>query len=299
MLAYWLEHTDWEFVCVCSWRHHGNPLRLPTDKRVTVVTHDLKGPLPDLGEFDFIAHLASDSHVDRSLAEPVAFVENNVSITLNMLEYARQHPPKLFLLFSSDEVYGAHEHDEWDLLLPSNPYAASKAAQECIVIGYNNSFKIPTVITTSNNAIGLNQDPEKFVPKIVDLIWRNETVVIHTAGGKPGRRCYNPVSNIADALLFIFEHPQPSSDRPTRFNLPGGEELDNLEMAQRIADLMGKPLHYELVDAETVRPGYDTHYPKTVGRLSELGWVPSFTLDDELARIVNHHCGNESPREGL
>lgn len=293
-LEYLLKHTDWDFTAICSWRHKGNPLNITPDKRVTVVTHDLCGPIPELGDFDYIFNLASESHVDRSIADPVNFIENNVSSTLQVLEYARKHQPKVFIQFSTDEVFGAMEHKEWDILLPSNPYAASKAAQEMIAIAYWKTYGVPVVITNSNNIVGKNQDAEKFVPKLVNLISEGKTVQIHTHNGKPGSRHYNPVENVADALLFITTSlgatmytPAPHvASHPDRYSLPGGEELDNLQMAHLIAHKLGiKDLSYELIDAETVRRGYDQFYPKTDGKLTELGWKPPYTLEEGLAWI--------------
>lgn len=296
VLDFLLEHTDWEFVCVCSWRHQGSPLNIKPGPRVEVVTHDLAGPLPELGAFAYILNIGSESHVDRSIAHPVEFVENNVSLALNMLEYARRRSPglKVFVQFSTDEVFGAHEHAEWDILLPSNPYAASKAAQEMIAIAYWSTYKVPVVISNSNNIVGKNQNVEKFVPKLIDLIGRGESVAIHCHDGRPGKRFYNPVQNVADALLFILKLRPVGTDRPPRFNLPGGEEVDNLEMAQRIAGLLDKPLEYHIVEAESVRPGYDKFYPKTEGALSDLGWKPPYDLTQELERIVEHYVGGST-----
>lgn len=295
VLDYFLKHTDWKFSCLCSWRHKGNALRLApflkeNSDRITVITHDLTGPLPDLGDFDYILNLASESHVDRSIAHPVAFIENNVSSTLHMLEYARQHKPKVFLQFSTDEVYGAMEHDEWDVLIPSNPYSASKAAQEMIAIAYWKTYQVPVVITNSNNIVGRSQDREKFVPKLIGLISSGQVVTIHTSNGRPGKRFYNPVENIADALLFILQrtpalYDAAENNRPDRYNMTGGTELDNLEMAQLVAKLLDKPLKYELVDAESVRPGYDQFYAKTEGALSDNGWVPPLNLEEGLSWI--------------
>ncbi|HSX53112.1 MAG TPA: GDP-mannose 4,6-dehydratase [Patescibacteria group bacterium] len=285
VLEFLLEHTDWDFTCICSWRHKGNPLNVKPDPRVHIVTHDLTGVIPDLGNFDYILNLASESHVDRSISEPVHFVENNVSSTLQVLEYARKHKPKVFIQFSTDEVYGATNHAEWDVLLPSNPYSASKAAQEMIAIAYWKTYGLPIVITNSNNIVGRNQDPEKFVPKIVRLIRDGKQVIIHTSKGKPGTRYYNPVENVADALLFIINNypfKKLQKDRPTRFNLPGGEELNNLEMAKLIAQQLKKPLKYKLVDVASIRPGYDEFYPKTAGEITKLGWKPPLTLQKSL-----------------
>lgn len=285
VLKYFLKHTDWEFTSLSSWRHKGSPFSITPDPRVRVITHDLVGPIPELGDFDYIVNMASESHVDRSIADPLNFIENNVSSTLQVLEYARKHIPKTLIQFSTDEVYGANNHEEWDVLLPSNPYAASKAAQEMIAIAYWKTYKLPIVITNSNNIIGPNQDPEKFVPKIIELIEGGKEVTIHTADGKPGRRHWNPVDNVSDALLYIlkmdYKKIEPT-DRPPRFSIPGGEELDNLEMAQLIAKLVGKKLRYKLVDAESIRPGYDEFYAETDGALTTLGYKPPLTLEQGL-----------------
>lgn len=297
VLQYLLNNTGWEFTAICSWRHHGNPLNVPISNRVEVITHDLVGPIPEIGSFDYFLHLASESHVDRSQADPVNFIENNISSTLQMLEYAREHCGDKFIMFSTDEVYGAHDHEEWDILRPSNPYAASKGAQELIAMAYKQTFDVPVIITNSNNVVGRNQNPEKFIPKLIGLINDDKTVDIHTVKGKPGRRHYNPVENIGSALKFILDHnywpemPKFSkallgiSEPPQivpRYSLYGGEEYNNLEVAQMVADALGKKLKHRMVEASTIRPGYDSYYPEVEGYLSVLGWKPKFKLEDTL-----------------
>lgn len=285
VLQYLLNNTKWEFTLISSFRHHGNPLNVPLSNRVNVVTMDLRGIIPDIGEFDYILNLASESHVDRSIVDPVGFIENNISSTLQVLEYARKHVPTRFIHFSTDEVYGANEHNDWDVLLPTNPYSASKAAQEMIVQGYYHTYKLPLIITNSNNVIGKNQHPEKFVPKIIDLIKNDKTVTLHIANGKYGRRYYNPVENVADALKFILKAPYYRNALLPRYSLLGGEVLDNFEMAQKVAKILGKELKYKEVEATKVRPGYDAFYEQGEDTLLVMGWKPPYTLDEGLQWI--------------
>lgn len=293
VLTYLLENTEWEFICISSWRHKGHPFNMPKSPRIQNVTLDLVGPIPDMGKFDYILHLASESHVDRSLKCPVEFIENNVSSTLQVLEYARRFPPQRLILFGTDEVFGAKEHEEWDVLLPSNPYSASKAAQEMIGIAYWSSYGVPVILTNSNNIVGPNQNKEKFLAKLIDLISRDQKVQIHVSNGQPGKRYYNPVQNVANALLFILEHELVASDRPPRFNLPGGEELNNLELAQLVAESLGKRLLYDLVDVASIRPGYDEFYARTDGALQVMGWKPIISLRDALPDIIRSYTENQ------
>lgn len=287
VLDYMLENTDFEFICACSWRHKGNPLRLQKhvgDKRVDVLTHDLTGVMPDLGHFDYILNLASESHVDRSISDPVPFVENNISLMLQVLEYARKYPPKLLIQFSTDEVFG-HTEEVSDVLWPSNPYSASKASQELIVSAYRKTYGIQAVVTNSNNIIGEGQDPEKYVAKLAEQIRNGEKVTVHAQNGELGRRRYNPVDNVSAGLMFLIDNykPVPQNERTPRFGLTGGRELDNLEMAKLVAKVMDKPLDYEVIDVATVRPGYDQRYPNVNTVLEDMGFIPPLTLEEGLA----------------
>lgn len=266
VLAGLIERDD-RVTCLASFRHRGHPKRIAALLRPTalvdVVTCDLAGPIPDLGPFDLILNLASDSHVDRSITDPVATIENNVSSTLSMVEYARRHPPHTFVQFSTDEVYGdaRDEIDPFDTpLCPSNPYAASKAAQEMIVTAYRRTYGVPAVITNSSNVVGSGQDPEKFVPLVLDAIRRGRPVLIHTVDGVIGRRFWNPVENVVRALDSITKRAWPDGGPPPRFLLPGGEEHSNLDVAGMVADALGVPLDYRLVPVEGIRPGYDHRY---------------------------------------
>lgn len=306
VLQYLLEHTDWEFTCIASWRHKGSPLRITPNPRVTIVTHDLTGHMPAVGSFDYIINAASESSVDRSISDPVSVIENNVSSTLQVLEYARRVPPRVFIQFSTDEVFGTTSHAEEDVLLPSNPYAASKACQEMIAIAYWRTYGVPVVITNSNNIVGTGQDAEKFVPKLIEWIRNDDEVIIHTQNGRPGTRFYNPVGNVAAALLFILGRrprryladvsSEMRANQPDRYILPGGKKLNNLEIARLVAGLLGKELKYKTVDVDSIRPGYDEFYTDTSGRLLELGFIPPVTLEEGLEWVKQYRARGTSHR---
>jgi dTDP-glucose 4,6-dehydratase len=306
-----LEHilatTDWHVVCTDSFRHKGKTDRLrevlesrPQDSaRVDVVTHDLRVPISRqlahrIGLIDYVISMASESHVDRSISEPRDFIENNVSLVLTLLEYAREYPVEKFLHVSTDEVYGpapvGHDHVEGEPHRPSNPYSASKSAQESIVYSYWRTYGLPCAISNTMNIIGERQDPEKFVPLVLQKVLRGEKVQIHaSADGAPGSRYYLHARNQADALLFILSHihfaEYPAHDL-SRFNVVGEMELDNLQMARQIAQFAGRDLNYELTDFHSSRPGHDLRYALDGEKLAEYGWRPPVPLMESLARTV-------------
>lgn len=295
LLRHLLMNTDWEIVCIVSWKHKGTPERIENawngqDKdRVSIIRHDLEAPLTDqtkkrLGKIDYILNIASNSHVDRSITEPVQFVIGNVELVITMLELARELKPELFLQFSTDEVYGPApegvDYPEWSTIIPSNPYSASKAAQEAIAISYWRTYDVPLVITNTMNLVGQTQDPEKYPAQLIRKIWNGEKVIVHGREGDIGSRYYIHARNAADAILFIVKNLPPKHYqedvvmRPDRYNVVGETELDNLEFAEMTARLMGKKLDYELMDFHRGRPGHDRRYALSGDKLRNLGWQP-------------------------
>lgn len=307
-----LEHllvtTDWEIVCTDSFRHKGKTDRLREvldnriDRaRVRVLTHDLRAPIsPQLahaiGPIDYLISMASESHVDRSITDPRDFFENNVQLVLTLLEYAREYGVEKFLHVSTDEVYGpapqGHRHKEGEPHRPSNPYSASKSAQEAACYAYWRTYGLPIAISNTMNIIGERQDPEKFVPLVLQKVAKGETVQIHASrDGKPGSRFYLHARNQADALRFILEqtdfhqHGRLIPDI-SRFNVVGEREVDNLEMAAMIAHYADKPCMYELVDFHSSRPGHDSRYALDGELMQELGWKPPVPFEESLERTV-------------
>lgn len=306
-LRHLLQNTDWHIVCLVSFRHHGLPERVRASveedqwNRVTVTYHDLTAPIADttaelIGDIDHVINYAAESHVDRSITHPVPFIRNNVDAVLNILEWARVAKPKTFVQISTDEVYGPapdnYAHHEWDAILPSNPYSASKAAQEAIAAAYWRTYDVPVVITNCMNLIGEMQDPEKFIPMAIKRVLAGETVTVHASpDGRIGSRFYLHARNLADAVLFLINRGQVSTyaggaDRPDKWHIVGEREVDNLEMAQAIAALLGKELKYELVDFHSSRPGHDLRYALDGAKLADAGWTPPVPLDESLKRLI-------------
>lgn len=307
LLEHILVNTDWDVIGVSSWQHKGEPTKISDSvhyqkhkDRVEIITHDITAPFTEtlinrIGHVDYIFNLASESHVDRSITDPEPFIKNNIGLAVNMLELARKIKPSLFLQFSTDEVYGAApegvDFKEWDTILPSNPYAASKAAQEAIAISYWRTYGVPVVITNCMNIFGERQDKEKYVAKTIHAINNGETLTIHGSIGDIGSRYYLHARNISDAVLWIASNISPTlypaSDRPDRFHIAGEREIDNLSLAQMIASMMGKELKYELVEFHATRPGHDRRYALDGTKLKEAGWIQPVNLEESLQKTIN------------
>lgn len=290
-LNYLLKNTDWYITAIVSPRNKDYAMYVPTKyaNRGVIIPHDLTDPLPIAETFDYIIQLASIANVEQSIYDPVAVIKDNVAITLNMLEYARQHPPRKFINFSTTGIYNYHsDSDDWGSILPTSPYIGSKVCQESIAISYYRTYDVPVIITNANNVIGKNQDSRNFLPKIIQAVLKGEEVPIYATNGEFGSRLYSSVENVSDALLFILNNVTPTigADRPDRYGLGDGEKLNNLELAQAIAGLLGKPLHYRVVEADSVRPGYDPHYTHLDDKLVKLGWEPKQSLEDGLKEII-------------
>lgn len=301
ILKYLLETTDAEIICPCSWEHKGNPDNIPKNDRVKVITHDLQAQFPEpmveqLKDVDVILNVASDSHVDRSISDPVPFVRNNMNLALTMLELARKIKPKLFLQFSTDEVYGSvpenYKSKEWDPIVPSNPYSASKAAQEALAISYWRTYGVPVIITNTMNVFSSTQDWEKFIPLCVKKILEGEQISVHAYPDKKkaGTRFYIHGDSVAEAIKFIMDNVEPAmypqSELPERINIVGNEEVDNLTLALSIGEILGKEVDYELVDFHSARSGHDLRYALDGEKLANLGWKPSGDFREKLTETV-------------
>jgi len=314
LLRHLMVNTDWEFVCPCSWQHKGTPERLENainglDKsRVTVITHDLTAPFTDvtkkrIGHIDYILNIASNSHVNRSIDNPGEFVIGNTAIAFNLLEYAREIKPEIFLQFSTDEVYGVApegvNHPEWASIVPSNPYSASKACQEAIAISYWRTYNVPLIITNTMNLFGETQDAEKYTAQLIKKIVNDETVTVHGSEGNIGSRFYLHARNGADAVYFILKNLPPKlynegeNMLPDRYNIVGDVEMDNLALAKLVAEMLGKELKYELLDFHKGRPGHDRRYALDGAKLKNLGWQAPMEFKQSLKKSIEWTLNNK------
>jgi dTDP-glucose 4,6-dehydratase len=249
--------------------------------------------------------------VDRSILDPVPFVQNNVNLMLSILEYAREVQPEKFIQISTDEVYGAApegvDYKEWASILPSNPYSASKAAQEALSISYWRTYNVPLILTNTMNMFGERQDPEKYIPMLISRISQGKHVEVHGSSEYIGKRHYLHAKDFSDALLFLLkevdpqlfyfknsrnvrislDHLSPANETyPSRFNVVGQVELDNYQMAEKVAQILGKELSCVLIDFHRARPGHDTRYSLCGDKLDQLGWKHPFSFQKSLEKTI-------------
>lgn len=277
--------------------------------RIKIVYHDLKAEINPfiasyIGNIDIILHLAAGSHVDRSIINPLEFVMDNVVGTCNILNYARTLPSlEKFLYFSTDEVFGPAplgvNYRERDRYNSGNPYSASKAGAEELCVAFENTYRLPIVITHTMNVLGERQHPEKYLPICIRKILNDEVITIHASKDKEkaGSRYYIHAKDVADALFFVLEkNPECPPDfggaTIPKFNIVGSQEINNLYMARLVAEIIGKELKYELVDFHSSRPGHDLRYALNGNLLRNQGWKPGAFIEERIAEIVKWYLEN-------
>jgi len=228
---------------------------------------------------------------------------------LNVLQFSIEVKPRIFLHMSTDEVFGPQDddqmpHDEWAPIKPSNPYSASKAAQEAIAYSYWRAYGVPLIITNTMNLIGPRQNPEKFVPKMIRAIRDGQPLTIHSSpDGNSGTRCWIGIEDFSNAWLWltqkfdlILQSPKYADHltyypdmpaEPHRFNIVG-QRLSNLDVAQLLAEIMGvDDPDIQMANFHTSRPGHDMHYGLDGTKLSHFGWEPPVNLVDRLIETVH------------
>ncbi|KIX17494.1 MULTISPECIES: dTDP-glucose 4,6-dehydratase [Paracoccus] len=252
---------------------------------------------------DAIMHLAAESHVDRSIDGPAAFVETNVIGTFNMLEAARaywtaQGRPDSFRFhhISTDEVFGSlgetGQFTETTPYDPRSPYSASKAGSDHLVRAWAETYGLPVVLTNCSNNYGPYHFPEKLVPVVILKALSGQPIPVYGDGGNIRDWLY--VEDHADALLLVLEKGQLNRS----YNIGGENEATNIDLVRTICAHMdelhptGAP-HADLITFVTDRPGHDRRYAIDPTRIrTELGWRPSVTVEEGLRRTVEWYLAN-------
>jgi dTDP-glucose 4,6-dehydratase len=250
-------------------------------------------------QFDGVIHFAAESHVDRSILGPDAFVETNVNGTFQLLEASRINwenngrPENFrFLHISTDEVYGSldaggyfTEESPYD---PSSPYSASKAASDHLVRAYFRTYGMPAIITNCSNNYGPYQFPEKLIPLMILNILDEKELPVY--GDGKNVRDWLFVTDHCEALISVFEKGAPGET----YNIGGNAERKNIEIVNRLCDLLdarlyrsGKKASHRLIRFVTDRPGHDRRYAIDASKIkAELGWQPKHKFEDALEYTV-------------
>jgi dTDP-glucose 4,6-dehydratase len=240
-------------------------------------------------QIDTIVNFAAETHVDRSIIDPDAFIRTDVYGTYVLLEAARQLGLKRYHQISTDEVYGHIEGDhrslETDPIAPRSPYAASKASGDLMTMAYFVTYGLPVTITRGANNIGPYQYPEKVVPLFVTNAL--EDVPLPVYGDGKQRRDYQHVLDHCEGIDVVLQRGQPGEI----YNIGTGAEMENLTMVEILLDELGKPP--SLIRHVEDRPGHDRRYCLNVDKVQALGWRPRHTHEQALRETARWYMANE------
>jgi dTDP-glucose 4,6-dehydratase len=245
-----------------------------------------------LVDCDYVINTAAETHVDNSIMSSDVFLKSNINGVHHLLTLIQQKSRfnmPILLHFSTDEVYGDIEegfHTEQDLLKPSNPYSATKAAADMLVLAWARTFNIPYVIVRPTNNYGIGQYVEKLIPKSVKYLSIDRKIDLHQQGTPV--RTWLHVSDTAEAVMTIIK----SGVQNDIFNISGNYEDTNLTVVKKILWNYDGITDVESHTAELIRPGQDVRYAIDDSKLKALGWEPKANFDNELEKIVHYYKNN-------
>jgi len=304
------KYPDYQIFNLDSLTYAGNLANL-TDIENQPNYHFLKADILDMDainalfekhDFDVVLHLAAESHVDRSITNPLDFIHTNILGTVNLLNAARkfwQRPfeDKLFFHISTDEVYGSLGQEglftETTAYDPRSPYSASKASSDHFVRAYHHTYGLPIVISNCSNNYGPNQFPEKLIPLFINNIIHMKPLPVYGKG-----------ENVRD-WLYVEDHAQAidlimhQGKNGETYNIGGHNEWKNIDLIHLLCKIMGKKLGREQGISESLityvkdRAGHDLRYAIDASKLqSELGWKPSLQFEEGLSKTVDWYLNN-------
>lgn len=290
------EHPDTPIVNLDALTYAGNPESLrdvAKNPNYTFVQGDICDPAAVAAVFshhpiETVVHFAAESHVDRSIADGAAFVRTNVLGTFTLLDYALKHGVRRFIHVSTDEVYGSTREGsfvETDNLNPSSPYSASKAGSDLLARSFFITHGLPVIVTRCTNNYGPYQFPEKLIPLFATNLLEGKKVPVYGTGRNVRDWLY--VLDHCRAIDFILQYGEPGEV----YNIGGGAEKTNLEITEKILELLGKD--ESMIEYVPDWKGHDFRYSLDFGKLRALGWEPAYSFDDALAATVAWYAEND------
>ncbi len=239
-------------------------------------------------KIDTIVHFAAYTHVDRSIYQPIDFIETDIVGTYNLLDLARKSGVEKIILASTDEVYGSTEtisFIENDTLNPSSPYSASKASADLMALAFYKTYNIPITIVRSSNNYGPFQHPEKFIPKMILKAINDKTLPLY-GDGKQIRDWIYVLDNCS-AIDFIIKNGKNGEI----YNIAANNELTNVEVATTLLKTLKKPI--QLIKSVPDRPGHDRRYSINISKIKKMGWHKKFEFQDALLKTINWYKENK------
>ena len=236
-----------------------------------------------------VINAAAETHVDRSILDPGSFATTDVVGTGVLLEEARRAGIKRFVQVSTDEVYGSVESGtstEEDRLVPRSPYSASKAGGDLLSLSFWTTYRFPVMVTRGSNTYGPNQYPEKFIPLFVTNAIDDEPLPLYGDGRQ--RRDWLAVQDHCAGIERVLWDGKPGQI----YNIGGGNERENLDVAEQLLALLGKPK--SLIRFIEDRPGHDRRYAVDSRKVTKIGWEPTVRFDDGLKATVEWYQRNQS-----
>jgi dTDP-glucose 4,6-dehydratase len=291
------QHPDYQILVYDKMTYAGNPdnlLDFKDNPRFNFVKGDIcdataVGEAVTAFKIDTIVNFAAETHVDRSIMDPDAFVRTDVYGTYVLLEAARQFKLERYHQISTDEVYGhihgAHRSLETDPVAPRSPYAASKTSGDLMAIAYYVTYGLPVTITRGANNIGPYQYPEKVIPLFVTNAIDNLPLPVYGDGKQ--RRDYQYVMDHCEGIDVVLQRGQLGEI----YNVGTGGEMENLRMVEILLDELGKPS--SLIQHVEDRPGHDRRYALNVDKLKALGWQAHYTQEEAIRTTVRWYVDNE------
>jgi dTDP-glucose 4,6-dehydratase len=285
------KYPDSEIVVLDKLTYAGRRENLiDVQKKITFIRGDIckPGDIRKAGACDVIINFAAETHVDRSITAPDVFVKTDVIGTCALLNYAREQDVSRYVQISTDEVYGSIRSGsfrETDILAPSSPYSASKAAADHLVHSYFRTYGLPVITTRSSNNFGPNQYPEKLIPVLILRALADQPLPIYGTG-----------LNIRD-WLYVGDNCTGIDVAYSRgmvgeiYNIGAGNERTNLEIAKIILHMLHKP--EDLIFFVPDRAGHDFRYSISSDKIRGLGWSPSHSFDEAIVRTVEWYVKNE------